>query len=471
MTDLMIPLRLATALAVPGTRAEAGDALAQAFGGEHLLMFMRDEEVNVFLAAPGFPQSMPNGRAWNAFLERCTAQGDLQGELQGELPYGAAGATVSVVGYTYGSDLAFVLTGTTRPTSDVEWLRTLLPMFGTIFKGERMAAAALLSAKAARDTATRAARLAQSLDKTRRHLEEALSDARDARLMLEEQAAELEMANDQLHVQAQEMEEQATEMEAQAEELHAANLELQEAREVADSANNAKSEFLATMSHELRTPLNAIGGYVQLIEMGLKGPVTDEQHDALSRIDRNQRHLLGLINNILNLSRIEAGQVDYQITDVPLGDVLADLTPMIEPQMRAKAITFNLPDLASFPVVRADAEKLQQVLLNLLSNAVKFTHDGGRIAIEGDPADEAGKVSIRVIDTGRGIPADKLNTIFDPFIQVDASHSRESQGTGLGLTISRDLARGMGGDLQVRSELGVGSSFMLTLNGAPAPRA
>jgi signal transduction histidine kinase len=130
-----------------------------------------------------------------------------------------------------------------------------------------------------------------------------------------------------------------------------------------------------------------------------------------------------------------------------------------------------LPDLASFPVVRADAEKLQQVLLNLLSNAVKFTHDGGRIAIEGDPADEAGKVSIRVIDTGRGIPADKLNTIFDPFIQVDASHSRESQGTGLGLTISRDLARGMGGDLQVRSELGVGSSFMLTLNGAPAPRA
>ena len=216
-----------------------------------------------------------------------------------------------------------------------------------------------------------------------------------------------------------------------------------------------------------RTPLNAIGGYVQLIELGVHGPVTDEQRTVLARIDRSQRHLQGLINDILNLSKIEAGRVEYVITNVPLADALADVRPMVEPQIAAKSLTFEVRDADRMPVVRADREKLQQILVNLLSNATKFTDSGGRVWVEsGERKDAPGKAFLRVSDTGHGISEDKLEMIFEPFTQVDASHSRAGQRIGLGLTISRDLARGMGGDLRVRSEVGRGSVFTLTLERA-----
>ena len=275
----------------------------------------------------------------------------------------------------------------------------------------------------------------------------------------------LQSANRRLREQAAAMERQTTELEMQSDELQAANVALQEARTIAENANRAKSEFLATMSHELRTPLNAIGGHVQLMEMGVHGQVTDEQLEALARINRSQRHLLGIINDMLNLSRIEAGRVDYVMTDVHLADVLRDLTPMIQPQLEAKALTLEVMTAVDLPPVRADRDKLVQILLNLLSNSVKFTDRGGRACVEATVrAEVPERVFIRVSDTGCGIPSDKLDFIFEPFTQVDASHSRTGQGTGLGLAISRDLARGMGGDIRVRSELGKGSTFTLTLN-------
>jgi PAS domain S-box-containing protein len=252
------------------------------------------------------------------------------------------------------------------------------------------------------------------------------------------------------------------------------------ARAEAESASRTKSQFLANMSHELRTPLNAIAGHVQLIEMGIYGPVSDAQHDALVRVERAQRHLLGLINDVLNYARIEAGRVEYDVAPVLVQDVFTDVLPMVESQVGAKSLTLErMPadDPGAEPVhVWADRDKLGQILLNVLSNAVKFTPEGGRITVALAEDDGPSHVTLRITDTGVGIPADKLDAVFEPFVQVRSDYTRQVEGTGLGLAISRDLARGMGGDLRVTSRLGAGSTFevvlrrVVSVGGAPVER-
>jgi len=246
--------------------------------------------------------------------------------------------------------------------------------------------------------------------------------------------------------------------------------EAERARASAEHANRAKSQFLAVMSHELRTPLNAIAGHVQLMQMGLHGPVTDGQVAALSRIERGQRHLLRLINDVLNLARIETGRLEYAITEVVVQDVVNELAPMVEPQLAAKSLTYRLRLPATPVIVHADREKLAQILLNLVSNACKFTPARGTVTIEiPQPTRVDGRVFVQVADTGVGVPIDKQEQIFEPFVQVQAGPTRTVEGAGLGLAISRDLARGMGGDLRVRSAPGGGSTFTLELSGrAPA---
>ena len=251
--------------------------------------------------------------------------------------------------------------------------------------------------------------------------------------------------------------------------LEDAQADARVAREVAESAqhdaedaNRAKSEFLAVMSHELRTPLNAIGGYAELMQLGIHGPVTNEQLVALERIQRSQRHLLGLINGVLNYSRVEAGAVHYEVADVPLEETLITCEALIAPQLRAKKLDLVNRLCPPGTIVRADREKLQQVILNLLSNSVKFTEPGGRVELECSSVPN-GMMSVRVSDTGRGIPPEQLERVFHPFVQVDAGLTRTQDGVGLGLAISRDLARGMGGDLTVESEQGRGSTFTLTV--------
>ena len=240
-----------------------------------------------------------------------------------------------------------------------------------------------------------------------------------------------------------------------------ARAEAEAARAEAEAANRAKSDFLAVMSHELRTPLNAIGGYAELMEMGIRGPVSPQQREDLRRIQTSQRHLLGLINEVLNYAKLETGTVQYDLADLRVHESLVAAEALVAPQARAKGIALRQRPCDPELVVRADPEKLRQVLVNLLSNAVKFTDAGGKIEVSCGA--ENARALVRVRDTGIGIPPDKLEAIFDPFVQVRADHTRSQEGTGLGLAISRDLARGMGGDLTVESTLGEGSTFTLAL--------
>jgi PAS domain S-box-containing protein len=241
----------------------------------------------------------------------------------------------------------------------------------------------------------------------------------------------------------------------------AARAEADFARIAAEHANTVKAQFLAAMSHELRTPLNAIGGYVDLLEMGIRGAVSEPQREDLERIRRNQRHLLGLINNVLNFAKIEAGHVEYHIVETPLHAITDGMYSLVAPQVRARGLTYEYAPCDASIAVYADVEKVHQVLLNLLSNAIKFTESGGSVRLECACTDTA--AGVRVVDTGLGIPAEKLDAIFEPFVQVDQNFTREGQGTGLGLSISRDLARAMGGDITVQSILGKGAVFTLTL--------
>ena len=231
-----------------------------------------------------------------------------------------------------------------------------------------------------------------------------------------------------------------------------------------EAASRTKSEFLATMSHELRTPLNAIGGYTELIELGVGGPVTEDQRSYLARIRTSQQHLLAIINDLLNYSRSEAGQLSYDTRRVSLHDVVENALPMMVPQANSKGIRIDHGPCPVGVAAWADQQKVEQIVLNLLSNAVKFTPRDGNVTVSCGLSGDQGTITVR--DTGPGVPAEKAEVIFEPFVQLGRSLTSHQEGTGLGLAISRDLARAMGGDLFVDPAPGGGAMFTLTLPSA-----
>jgi two-component sensor histidine kinase len=227
------------------------------------------------------------------------------------------------------------------------------------------------------------------------------------------------------------------------------------------------------MSHELRTPLNAVLGYSELLELGISGPLTDKMREQIGRIRMSGLHLLGLVNDILDLAKVEAGRLTVRADPALAADTVAAAIALIQPQAAAGALELEFKPVADSPIYLGDDERVRQIVVNLLSNAVKFTSPGGKISVEvavtssPDPDTRLHPnrqyVRFRVTDTGRGIPEEKLFSIFDPFVQAESGHSRSREGSGLGLTISRRLARLMGGDLTVKSKLEQGSTFTLWL--------
>ena len=271
------------------------------------------------------------------------------------------------------------------------------------------------------------------------------------------QQVENERLYDELKTFSNELEER---IRAATADLAEQNTRLQWQSRELEKANRLKSEFLASMSHELRTPINALIGYASLMLDRIYGDLTPRQEEGLNRIQGAAQHLLALINDILDLAKIEAGRMPLHLDDVKLGDIMTEISQQIEPLVKKKKLSFNVEMPNGDLVLHTDRTKVKQILLNLLSNAVKFTHQGGiTVAISKDEAD----LRFDVTDTGIGIRAEDLGSIWEDFRQVDQSRTREFGGTGLGLSITRKLVDALGGHVFAQSTFGKGSTFTVIL--------
>lgn len=229
----------------------------------------------------------------------------------------------------------------------------------------------------------------------------------------------------------------------------------------AERTSRLRGALLSALGRELRMPLTAILGYTELLELGIRGPVSEEQIADMRAIRRNGQQLLSLVSDFLDFARLAAGELEYEIGDVEVDDALLSVEPVAVPLMRTRGLHYICTRSEPGLTARADREKLRRILVSLLENAAAHTDAGGQVTMRGYVTD--GQVRIEVQDTGCGIPRERLGAIFEPFTQRADATTAEVAGAGLGLALSRDLARGMGGDLAVRSTPGKGSIFTVSI--------
>lgn len=241
--------------------------------------------------------------------------------------------------------------------------------------------------------------------------------------------------------------------------------EILQAKQAAEQANRSKAKFLSTVSHELRTPISTIKSLAQYLALGVRGPVSPDQEEYLDRIDEAADYLDTLITDILSFARMETDPVDVSLEPLPVTTAFDRVEALLEVRFDEAGLTYERTTVPPDAIVKADPDRLQQVLLNLLTNAIKFTEAGGRVTMGADVEDDT--VHLRVHDTGVGIPDDKQEYIFDPFVRAREDETTSSDGVGLGLAISRDLTEAMGGTLTVESEVDIGSTFTVSLPRTP----
>lgn len=400
--DVLAFLRAASMLGDPLQRLEAAGELARMSGANGLMLFVRDSAIRRSLPVPGFPQTLRGASGWRSLLDeaidRGTSEGNVlvaEGEPQPALALGLADGTVAV------------LTG--RSTAGqaceeaVEMLRTSLPLLGAFFRVEWDAQRSVVEARMARQAAVQANDLVSRLDTARAALQEALS--------------------------------------------------------VAERANRARDEFLATVSHELRTPLTSIVGWVQLLRMEQDSTSIS---DGLETIERNAKSQTRLIEDLLDFSRINAGKLRLDVGPVDLFDVVNSAIEVIRPAAEAKGISLEAVLDPRAGLVSGDEGRLQQVVWNLLSNAVKFTRRKGFVRIKLERVESHSQLTVS--DSGEGISPEFLPYVFDRFSQADGSSTRSHSGLGLGLGIVKHLVELHGGIVQAYSQgLGLGSSFVVRI--------
>lgn len=290
------------------------------------------------------------------------------------------------------------------------------------------------------------------------HMADAIQEREEE---LQQSMEELDFAHEELQSANEELQHHYEELELSQEELLTSNEELSQANDRVIEADRLKSEFLANMSHELRTPLNSVIALSGILLARMDGDLTEEQEKQVKIIKKSGKNLLELINDILDLSKIESGKMEISLEEFYIDDVVNDNKAIVTPLASEKEINISFIKNEEIPVIRSDRNKVKQILLNLLSNAVKFTPTGGSITIDATGRD--GRVELRVTDTGIGIAKENLDKIFDEFRQVDGSSTREYGGTGLGLAITRRLVKLLGGEIRVESEIGKGSTFIINI--------